>query len=130
MQSVVKNRDHPRNQLVQFKNQVSVLGKKIKIQKTDLRMEHKQNQVLKQELVSVKVLLQSAKQQGACQRAEHQRLKEQLKQVSKERDSLNDKWLCCQHECSELCDSYVLSAIQQSSFNRKDSECKEQTRAS
>ncbi|XP_035808619.2 chromosome partition protein Smc-like [Amphiprion ocellaris] len=125
LSGVSKNRDQLRNQLVQCKNEVLVLGKTVRIQKTELRREHQQNEVLKQEVESMKKELQSARQQVVTQRAEQQNLREQLEQVVKERDGLNEKWLHCRHENSELQDKI---ATRQSNLSKKDSQCKEQMR--
>lgn len=120
---VIKNRENLRNQLVHCKNELSVLGKKIGIQETDLRRGHKQNEVLKEEQELVKKELQAVKQGAVNHRAEQQNLKEQLDQVIRERDGLNDKWQHCKDECSELRDKIT---SQQSILNRKDSQYKEQ----
>lgn len=122
---VTKNRDHLRNQLMHCKNELLVLGKKMGIQQTDLKRGRKQNETLKEELESVKKELQSLKKGVIIQRTEQQNLKERLDQVMKEKDGLNDKWMHCQSECSELCDKII---IQQSSLTRKDSQCKEQVK--
>ncbi|KAK5874383.1 hypothetical protein PBY51_019330 [Eleginops maclovinus] len=121
--NVVKNRDQQRNQLLQCKNELSVLGKKMAFQETELKRENKQNETIKQELESVKKELKSVKHGAFAQRTEQQHLKQQLDQVVKERDSLNDALLCCKNECSELREKIC---YQQSTVNKKDSQCKEQ----
>lgn len=123
--SVILERDHLKSQLMNCKNELLVLGKKIRIQQTDLRREHKQTEDLKQEVQSVKKELQSVKKQAINQRTQQQQLKEYLEQVVKDRDDLNDKWLQCQTECSELGEKIN---SQQSSLNKKDCQCKEQVR--
>ncbi|GLD55790.1 solute carrier family 22 member 18 isoform X1, partial [Lates japonicus] len=122
---VIKNRDHLRNQLMHSKNELSVLGKKIRIQNTDLKRRCKQNEVLKEDMESLKKELQSVKQGTVKQKAGQQNLKEQLEQVIKEKDGLSEKWLQAQNECSELRDKMI---IQQSSLNMKDGQCKEQVK--
>lgn len=121
--TVIKNRDHQRSQLLHCKNELSVLGKKLAIQETDLRRGHKQKEALKEELELMKKELQSLKQGSVNRRAEQQQLKDRLDQVIKERDGLSDTLLRCKNECSELRDKI---STQQSSVNRKDSRCKEQ----
>lgn len=119
----IQSRDLLRSQLVQSKNQLVVLGKKINLQESDLRRERRKNEVLKQELESVKKELQLVKKQAANQRAEHQKLKEQLEQVVKDKDGLNAKWVGCQNECSKLREKI---GAQQSSLNKKESQCMEE----
>ncbi|XP_033973049.1 cilia- and flagella-associated protein 58-like [Trematomus bernacchii] len=121
--NVIKNRDHQRNQLLHCKNELSALGKKMAFQQTELKREHKQNETVKEELESVKKELQSVKQGAFTQRTEQQHLKQQLDQVVKERDILNDALLRCKLECSELREKIC---YQQSSANKKDCQCKKQ----
>lgn len=72
--NVVKNRGQLKKQAMLCKNELSVLGKKIGIQKMDLKRQCKQNEDLKQELESVKKDRQSAKQTAAKQRAWQEKL--------------------------------------------------------
>lgn len=123
--NVTKARDHLRNQLLHCKNELSVMGKKIGIQQTDLKRGCRRNETLKEELELVKKELQSVKKGVITQRMQQQNLKERLDHVMKERDGMNDKWLHCKNECSGLCD---VITNQQSSLTRKDSECKQQVK--
>ncbi|XP_032378434.1 centrosomal protein of 83 kDa-like [Etheostoma spectabile] len=123
LQKVIKNRDHQWTQLLHCKNELSVLGKKMTIKETDLRRLHKQTQAQKEELESTKMALQSVKRGAVTQRAEQLHLKERLDQVIKERDGLNDMLLRCKNESSELRDKI---SNQQSSMNKRASQCKEQ----
>lgn len=119
---VNNNREALRNQLVACKTELSVMGKKIKIQTTELKRCCKQNEDLKAEMESMKKTLHSVKHGTVKQRAEQQNLKERLDQAIKERDGLSMKWLQCQNECSELREKVT---EQESSLSMKSGQCKE-----
>lgn len=114
-----------KNELIQHKDELSVLVKKIKIQNTDLRRSEKQNEDLKEKLDSTKNELQLLKQSSVAQRAEQHKLKLQLDQVINERDDLNSRWHSCKTECSKLRDKII---SQKSSFNKSEIQCKEMTK--
>ncbi|KAG7242682.1 hypothetical protein INR49_020055, partial [Caranx melampygus] len=119
---VINNRDTLRSQLVVCKNELSVMGKKIKIQTTELKRCCKQNEDLKVEMESMKKALHSVKHGSVKQRAEQQKLKEQLDQAVKERVGLSLKWQQCRNQCSVLRDKV---SEQESSLSMKSDQCKE-----
>lgn len=123
VQSVLKNRELLGIQLVHSRNEVQVLGWKLSAQNKDLKWKRNQNELLREEVESLKKALQTAKQKAVSQRAEQQKLKNQLEQVVKESDQLSKKWLHCYSKCSELSDRIT---AQQSSLNKKDNQYKEQ----
>lgn len=117
--------DQQRKELIQHKDELSVLVKKIKIQNTDLRRSHKQNEDLKEKLDSTKKELQLLKQSSVAQRAEQQKLKVQLDQVIKERDNLNSRWCSSKTECSKLRDKIISQKL---SMNKSEIQCKKMTK--
>lgn len=118
-----KTKDQQRIQLLEYKNELFALSKKKKVLQAELKKKGTLNESLKKELDSVKKELQFMKRAAVRQRAEQEKLKGRLDQMSKDRDSLNATWQSCKAEISVLCDKIT---NQQASLSKKDLQCKEQ----
>lgn len=122
---VLQNREVLRGQLAQCKIQMEEMARKIYLQGNDLKKEHRKNEVLKQELESLKKELQFVKQQAANQRAEQQTVRDQLEHLIKDREILCGKLLDLQNDCSDLRGKIN---SQQSNLTRKKNENLEEKR--